>query len=96
MDGRRKEGDWNRRCSTKRALLSAGANGVKLWVVNSRLQVSAPFDPKFVVFAHSLEGKWRKRSGIWSFQRYQYRQVVEALNSIYDAQLEIPERENAE
>ena len=76
--------------------ITEGDNGVKFWFVRSRIQVSTPFNAKFVVFAHSTEGKWRKRSGIWSFQRYQYRQVVEALNSIYGAQLEIPERENAE
>ena len=72
--------------------ITEGANGVKFWFVSSRLQVSAPFSPKFVVFAHSIEGRWRKRSGIWSFQRYQYRQVVEALNSIYDAQIAIADQ----
>ena len=71
--------------------ITEGANGVKFWFVSSRLQVSAPFNTNFVVFAHSLEGKWRKRSGIWSFQRYQYRQVVEALNRIYSAGIEIPD-----
>lgn len=63
-------------------------NGVFTQVVAGRLQVKSPFCPEFLMFAHTQDGRWRKRSGIWSFKVRQYRAVALALNRIYGTSIE--------
>jgi hypothetical protein len=58
-------------------------NGVYTEIVKSRLHVMVPHNDKFVVFAHSMDARWKRRSGIWSFERIKFARVAIELNRIY-------------
>ena len=57
--------------------------------VSSRIQVWCPYHEEFVLEAHRLEGKWKKRTQMWSFERYQYPKVARVLNRLFNADLKI-------
>lgn len=49
----------------------------------SRMQVTAPYTEEFVLEAHRLGGRWRKRSGMWSFPEPVHRLVILHIKRIY-------------
>lgn len=55
----------------------------------SRMQVFTDYNPDWVLEAHSLEGRYKKRSRMWSFRRDQYPQVAKAVNRIFGTKLPI-------
>ena len=71
-------------------------NGVWTRIQSSRLQVKVPYKEEWIVFAHSLQGRWRRRTGIWSFPRYRYPRVAEALNRIFGTSLHFREDETGD
>lgn len=58
-------------------------HGVITRIQQSRLQVTVPYSQEFVVFAHNLDARWRKRSGCWSFHRHQFVLVAKKLNELF-------------
>ena len=57
----------------------------------SRLQIAVDYDPAFILEAHRLGGRYKKRSQVWSFDREQYSEVAKWLNREYGAGLHINE-----
>lgn len=51
--------------------------------VSSRMHVVAPYTDEFVIQAHRLGGRWRKRSGVWSFPEPVHKLVIYHLKRIY-------------
>lgn len=43
-----------------------------------RINVVCSFDPVFAAGARQLAGRWRDKTGVWSFESYQF-ESVEAL-----------------
>lgn len=56
---------------------------VRVKDVASRIQVAAPFNQEFVKGAKELGGRWRYRSGVWSFPGYQRSKLNELLERVY-------------
>lgn len=52
---------------------------------DSRIQIVAPFRPEFVASAHELGGRWRKRTGVWSFSEASRRLVLQLVKRVYGA-----------
>jgi len=53
----------------------------------SRFQVYIDYDPEFIIEAHRLNGRYRRASRMWTFEREKYSQVVAVLNRLYSAGL---------
>lgn len=56
---------------------------IKVEAVRSRLQVTCPYDERFVLGAHRIGGRWRPRMGIWSFLYYQEQEVRTLLMQVF-------------
>lgn len=62
----------------------AKAHGHVIWLEKGgRIQVSAPYDEVFRVEALKLDGKWRPKSGLWSFPQLYRREVRALIDRIY-------------
>ena len=59
------------------------SHGVEVRRVMTRIQVRAPYNERFVVKAHDLGGRWRKRLRVWSFPGSKYTEVLETCNTLY-------------
>lgn len=57
---------------------------IKVQQVSKRIQVTCPYDERFVVGAHTLGGRWRQRTGIWSFPFHQEGQVRTLLQQVFN------------
>jgi hypothetical protein len=64
-------------------MMHARGRGVFTRTQGSRFQVRAPYNPAFPVEAHKLNGRWRKRSAMWSFARHDYAKVAAIVNKLY-------------
>lgn len=54
--------------------------------VGARLQVVAPYNVRFIAFAHAQGARWRRRSGVWSFRALDRPAVLQAIADIFGAQ----------
>lgn len=64
-------------------------HGVRTRMQGKRFQVHTPYDQDWIVQAHHMEGRWRNRSTIWTFPRYNYQRVAKALNEIFGTHLPV-------
>lgn len=72
---------WDRRRS---ALTTARVGGiVSIRVQGDRLQVSVPYREEFIPAAKDLGGRWRYRTGFWSFPWSNRRSVLALVRTIY-------------
>lgn len=56
----------------------------------SRIQVHhAPYNAEFVVAAHELDGRWKKRSQVWSFPSHNYPKLAEVCNRLYGTDFKV-------
>lgn len=62
-------------------------HGVKTRMAQSRFQVRVPYHPDFVLAAHKLGANYKRRSGIWSFDRSHYFELAKVLNQLYGTDL---------
>lgn len=56
---------------------------IKFRAVGRRFQVESPYNQEFILAAHQMEGRWRRRSRVWSFPRASYLKVTLAVCRIY-------------
>lgn len=56
---------------------------VLIQYAGSRMQVTAPFTEEFLLEAHRLGGRWRTRTGMWSFPEPVHKLVLLHLKRIY-------------
>jgi hypothetical protein len=72
---------WDKR---KRDRIEARSKGqIQMRRVCSRIQVSVPYNPEFVVGAKKLWGRWRTRSGMWSFSERNLDNVRELIQQVF-------------
>lgn len=64
-------------------------NGVYTRMQMSRFQVSVPYSTEFIVQAHLLEGRWKRRSRMWSFPREDYMKVARLINKLFGTSLPV-------
>lgn len=56
----------------------------------NRWQVQSPYSADFVLGAHQLEGRWRKRSQCWTFPSHNYSKMVALCNTVYGTKFKVP------
>ena len=55
----------------------------------SRVQIHTEYNGEFVKRAHLLDGRWRKRSKVWSFPETSWRKLKAAVRELYGEELEL-------
>lgn len=53
----------------------------------SRIQLSAPYSEDFRQAAHDLNGRWRKKTQVWSFNDMSWPRLRAAVLDIYGVEL---------
>ena len=64
-------------------------HGVKTRVVSSRIHVICPYNEAFILAAYSVDGRWRRRSQIWSFNRVVFPKIARSLNAIFGTRIRV-------
>lgn len=72
---------WARRNSYAQRAREQGI--VLVRQVGNRLQVTVPYSESFVLQAHKIGGRWRKRSEMWSFPVSLRRELLGAISAIF-------------
>lgn len=52
-------------------------------VVKDRIQVTAPYSKAFIDGAHNIGGRWRPKSGVWSFPFRVRAELLGLLTQVY-------------
>lgn len=50
---------------------------------SSRIHISCPYSPHFIKRAREIGGRWRPRSGVWSFSGQSIRLILLALSEVF-------------
>lgn len=76
--------EWAKIRQSRAKLLAEGQ--VLLLQVQSRYHVVCPYSLDFVARAKAIGGKWRRRSGAWTFPSYALPLLRDLLADIYGAE----------
>ena len=77
---------WLQRREERRLIAAAGRVIIESpWVTRGRLQVTCPPSAVFSAGAAELSGRWRSKSGVWSFPPRSVRLVVMLCKKVYGA-----------
>lgn len=69
---------------------------VKVKKVDGKLEVSSPFNSKFIALIKEQGGKWDARKKVWTVDEGRYQQLNDILKQVYDYDMEGVERVNVE
>lgn len=69
---------------------------VKVKKVDGNLEVSSPFNSKFIALIKEQGGKWDARKKVWTVDEGRYQQLNDILKQVYDYDMEGVERVNVE
>lgn len=74
----------------KRLIDESKAKGeVRVWVMGTRIHVTCPTTTEFETLAIRLRGRWRPRSGKWSFSTRCMGVIIAACNRIYGVNIRL-------